>query len=37
LTASIDDVWTTKIEVGHPDDLEDATDTDTVTEVNWPI
>jgi len=37
LTAGVNDVWTTKVEVGHPDNPDDSTDTDTVTEVNWPV
>jgi hypothetical protein len=37
LSAGVDDVWTTKVEVGHPDDPNDATDVDTMSEVNWPV
>jgi hypothetical protein len=36
LSANVDDVWTTKVTVGHPDDPDDSTDVDTMTEVNWP-
>lgn len=37
LTAGVDDVWTTKVEVGHPDNPDDSSDVDTVTEVKWPV
>jgi hypothetical protein len=37
LTADFTDVWTTKVEVGHPDNPDDATDVDTMSEVNWPV
>jgi len=37
LTALETDPWTTKVEVGHPDDPDDSTDVDTMSEVNWPI
>lgn len=37
LTANEDDVWITKVEVGHPDNPDNSKDTDTVTEVNWPV
>ncbi len=37
LTAEVDDAWTVKVEAGHPDDPLDATDIDTMTEVDWPV
>ncbi len=37
LSAGVDDAWTTKVEVGHPDDPNDATDVDTMSEVKWPV
>lgn len=37
LTANFDDTWTVKVEVGHPDNPDDSTDVDTMSEVNWPI
>jgi len=37
LTADFDDPWTTKVMVGHPDDPDDSTDVDTMSEVKWPV
>ena len=37
LIAEHHDVWTTKVMVGHPDDPNDATDVDTMSEVDWPV
>jgi len=36
-TADVTDDWTTTIEVGHPDDPTDPSDTDTMSEVKWPL
>jgi hypothetical protein len=37
LTADEHDPWTTKVMVGHPDDPDDPTDVDTMSEVKWPV
>jgi hypothetical protein len=37
LSAGADDVWTTSLEAGHPDNPDDSTDVDTMSDVNWPL
>ena len=37
MTSDVDDPWTTKVEAGHPDNPDDATDVDTMSEVKWPV
>jgi len=37
LSANVDDVWSTKVTAGHPDNPDDSTDVDTMSEVNWNV